>query len=135
MSERVTFVGALVVALVGCSTTPPRNNLSGKVLLGSEAVIEGIVTLHGPDGKQATSSIFPNGTYSIDDPPIGKCQITLQGIPAGATTGGGRPLKHGEKTETGSRPSQIPKKYGRLDNGLTVEFSPGRQTYDIVLEP
>ncbi len=117
--------------LLGCGA-PPRHNLGGKVILGDTAVAEGVVTLHGPDGQTAASSIRPDGAYSIDDPPLGMCQITVQGAPGIVSSGG---EVHGENPEIRVRPSRIPKKYERLDNGLQVQVRGGRQTHDIVLKP
>jgi hypothetical protein len=120
--------GIAVLLLAGCSAAPAaRDNLTGRVLLDGVAVADGIVTLHGPDGQDATSSILTDGTYSVDDPPLGTCQITLRDPPGAAG-----PAAHGDSPgENG--PSRIPDKYARPGNGLQVEVKPGQTVFTIIL--
>ena len=118
--------GVVVVLMLGCSPSPPpRDNLSGTVRLGDQIVVEGIVTLHGSDGRTANSSIRTDGSFSIDDPPLGLCQITVEAVPD--PTGA---YSHGE---SGTRPSPIPLKYAKPGNGLQVEITPGQHRHDIAL--
>jgi hypothetical protein len=125
-----TFVCAGLILLfpAGCSgPSAVRNNLSGRVLLDGRPVTDGIVTLHGAAGEQGTSSILPDGTYSVDDPPIGTCQITVQDPPGGAG-----PDAHATNPAA-VRTSRIPARYRKPGNGLEIEVSPGRSAHDICL--
>src|SRR5207253_9265284 len=96
--------GVAIVLMIGCSPSPPpRDNLSGTVRLGDQIVVEGIVTLHGSEGRMANSSIRTDGSFSIDDPPLGLCQITGEVVPD--PTGA---YAHGE---SGGRASPSPLTY------------------------
>ncbi len=117
-----------IILIAGCSGAPTaRNNLAGRVLLDGNVINDGIVTLHGPGSAEAISSIRVDGTYSIDDPPLGICQITVRDVPSGD----GGPVAHGEQPK--SQPSRIPAKYERTGNGLQVEVKPGQHSHDIAL--
>jgi hypothetical protein len=120
------------VLLIGCSNATPtvRNNVSGRVLLDGKPVPEGIVTLHGPNGMTANGSIRPDGFYTIDDPPLGLCQITVEAIPDphGVDV-------HGEKAGTGTRPSVAPARYAKPGNGLQIEVVAGQHKHDVLLKP
>jgi hypothetical protein len=123
--------GLVLLAAVGCSTGgPTRNSLSGQVLLDGRPVTDGVVTLHGPGGAEATSSIRADGSYVVDDPPLGVCQITVRAEPAGVSV---EPAAHGEEARRATAASGIPKRYERPGNGLEVDVKPGRQTHTIAL--
>jgi hypothetical protein len=115
-----------VVALAGCASPPAvRNNVTGTVTLDGKPVAAGVVNLHGPDGTVATSGILPDGTYSVDDPPVGLCQITVVDATAGSPTSAHDPGP--------ARPSAIPAKYAKPGNGLQVEVRPGQNSHTIAL--
>jgi hypothetical protein len=124
-----------VVAVLGCSSNQPeRNEVTGKVTLDGQPVTEGIVTFHGGNNAKASGAVMANGTYTVSDPPTGRCEITVAGVPGnsiGAKQEGGG---HSAGVPGfGSRPSVIPKKYGRPGNGLSHEVQPGPQTKDLEL--
>jgi hypothetical protein len=122
-------IAAALVLQPGCkSDTPVRNNLAGRVLLDGQLINDGIVTLHGPDWGEATSSIRADGTYSIDDPPLGDCKITVRDVP-GARPGA---AEHDPAPEQ-PRQSRIPFRYEKPENGLHVEVMPGKHSHDIRL--
>lgn len=116
---------AVLLVLAGCAAPPAeRNNLSGKLTLDGRPLTDGIVTLVGANGQDATSSILADGTYSVDDPPLGTCEVTVRDAPRGG------PMAHGESAD---RPARIPSKYQKPGNGLKVDVRPGRAVYDIHL--
>jgi hypothetical protein len=127
------FLAVVLTVIPGCSTgTPPRNSVTGKVTLNGQPVSEGLVTFHGQNGQSANGSICPDGSYTIDDPPLGLCQITVQGAP-GLAYGARDPAEHGTPAESERRPSLVPAKYSQLGNGLRMDVTPGRHVRDLPL--
>jgi hypothetical protein len=130
---RIALAAALLALAAGCSSTPERPEVTGKVTFQGKPIEEGLVTFHGPDGKQATGSIRPDGGYTVADPPLGVCQITLSGTPGNTGKAGGD--GHSAVPGAGQRPSLIPKKYAKPGNGLSHDVKPGPQTCDLPLTP
>jgi hypothetical protein len=127
MTRRRPFVAVLLVILAGCADAPrPRNNVSGRVRLGGRPFTDGIVTLVGPDGREATASILSDGSYSIDDPPLGLCQVVVRDIPGGS--GLAAHARH-----PAPAPSCVPKRYQQPGNGFQVEVKPGQVAFDIAM--
>lgn len=93
------------------------------------------MTYHGANNQKASGTILPNGNYTVSDPPVGLCQITLEGVPGnriGSQPGDGHSAP---VPGAGPRPSGIPKKYARPGNGLSHEVVAGTQTRDLELSP
>lgn len=117
----------------GASKSHERDNVSGTVTLSGRAFEQGIVTLHGPDGKQASGSILAAGRYLIDDPPLGLCQVTVTPPPGFANaTFDKNADPHAPPTE---KASPIPAKYRTPGNGLSVEVKAGATVYNIEMTP
>jgi len=120
----------------GCGPKGPKNSVSGKVTLNGKAVA-GQVSFIGPDGKEITSGINPDGTYMIPDPPTGQAKIVVKGMPGGGGVAGVQGTKTIEApgattAEVGVPP---PLKYAAPDNGLTFNVTGGKQTHNIELTP
>lgn len=123
------------VGAVGCQSAKPpdRNTVSGVVKLSGQPFTDGIVTLHGSNGQQATGAILGGGRYMIDDPPLGLCQVTVTPIPGFANaTQDPNADPHAAPKE---KFSSIPIKYRTPGNGLAVEVKTGGTTYDIDMTP
>jgi hypothetical protein len=133
MTMRFTLFGPLLIAgLTGCAANaPPRNSVSGKVTINERLVTEGMVTFHGADGHTANGAIAPNGGYTIDDPPLGLCEITVEAAPG--LSYAVDPVEHGVKPDTNTRPSQVPAKYARPGNGLQIDVKPGQHVRNLQL--
>jgi len=124
-------------AVTGCgSQKGPKSSVSGKVTYKGENVA-GMVSFVGPDNKEVPSPIKGDGTYQVDDPPIGQVKVvvkgmlggTVPGVQKGGPTGGELPSMPG--MAKGANP---PAKYGSADKTpLSTEIKPGKQTYDITL--
>src|SRR5437764_1278775 len=76
-------IGGLVM-LIGCSGGPREaaNSVKGKVTVQGNPVNAGTVTFHATvkDGKDASGPIL-NGSYRIEDPPVGQVKISVRGMP------------------------------------------------------
>lgn len=133
-STAVWIVLAATFSVTGCKSEPsPRDNVNGTVMFGTQIIERGIVTLHGPDGNQASAAILPGGRYSIDDPPIGLCQITITPTPGFAVASSSQVNDpHAPPVEV---VSSLPKKYAKPGNGLSIEVKPGITNYNIVMTP
>jgi len=131
----------LVVALVfltGCpGSKDSANSVSGKVTLKSGEKVSGLVVFVGPDNKEYTTPVKPDGTYTLSDPPIGKVKVLVKSMGLGVPAAG----KIETKEAGGSMPSTSggaapPAKYAMANTSdLTYEVKPGKQTYDIELTP
>lgn len=124
------LVGWLAL-ISGCGAAKPvvRDNVSGVVKLSGRIFEHGLVTLHGPDGKQASASILSGGRYLIDDPPLGLCQVTVTPPPGFANANfDANADPHAPPKE---QASPIPAKYRTPGNGLSVEVKAGATVYNI----
>ena len=135
------FAG-LVIVVAGCSPSGPSTTVKGKVTLKNEAVA-GIVGFI-KDGKEVPGPINPDGTYFVNDPPIGTCKIIVKAIPgaAGAAPKGLEALPKDLAPKDKLMPAQAgaagltpPPRYAQPDNGLTFTVKSGANNHDIVLEP
>jgi hypothetical protein len=134
-AARVSALGvAVCLLLVSCAKKAPavRNNVAGSVKLGSAPLTSGMVTLHGPDGMTATGAVLPDGNYSIDDPPLGVCQVTV--TPPSGFTSPNANAGDDSHAPPESRNSPIPAKYHKPGNGLSVDVKPGATKIDIELK-
>jgi len=128
----------LVLFLVtGCGKGGPKNSVSGKVLFKDQPVM-GSVTFVGPDGKEVSGPINPDGTYTVNDPPLGEDKIAIKGIPGMVNA---PPPPQGELPGMKGMPAPPkmavppPAKYANPANGLTFKVTGGKQTYNIDLNP
>src|SRR5262249_15539157 len=124
-----------LLLFLGCGKAnhSERNTVSGVVTLSGRPFEDGIVTLYGPAGEQATGAILPGGRYSIDDPPLGQCEVTVT-PPPGFTS-----PNFSQGADAHSPPkekaSPIPQKYRNRGNGLTVDVKPGGTIFNIAMVP
>ena len=121
MIYRIVSPSALFLALgllTGCGGTGGReahpDALTGKVTYNGQPVKSVALTVTGPDGKAVGTTADDQGVYTIPSPPKGQLQFQL------AAPGGGK--------------LPFPEKYTKPNNGLSVEYAGGRQTYDIELK-
>jgi hypothetical protein len=119
--------------------------VKGRVTLQGKAVA-GEVIFTGPDGRKASAKASLDGSFLIQNPPLGMCKITIVQIPGLAPP---PPEVAQDKAGTikdkvgggirGAKPLEWtipPAKYANPDNGLkSYEVKPGRHEYDIRLTP
>ncbi|HJZ58715.1 MAG TPA: carboxypeptidase-like regulatory domain-containing protein [Gemmataceae bacterium] len=111
---RYLLAGLVAAMAIGCGAqTAGKNTLSGKVTAHGRPVADVALVVTGPDGKTSGGTTNPEGVYLIPDPPKGQLQFHF--IPAG-------PAK-----------KSVPEKYVKPGNGLGLEYTGGKRTYDIEL--
>jgi len=140
----VLLLAALVVA-VGCGGKgTAKNSVSGKVTLSGDPVT-GTIVFVGSDGKTVEAPISPDGTYTVDNPPIGSIKIAVKGLsgPGGMappTPSGAKDTDKLMGADKGKAASKMggtpPAKYAVAESsGLTFTVTSGKQKHDIPLEP
>jgi len=131
----------VLVTISGCPSNPVTTAVTGKVTLEGKPVA-GTITFLGPENKSAMGPIM-DGKYTVSNPPVGKCKVTITGTglppPTGAV-GVGKEIKDTDPsakmkdkmppTGGGEAP---PAKYTSPDNGLTYEVVAGKNEKDFAL--
>ena len=133
--------GCLVAALLALAASgcgKPTGNISGKVIYEGKPLPGGYVnfTNEGDSPAVQTSTIQPDGSYSISHMPVGPAKITVQGIlgPAGpaenpVVPGGSMGGAGGRKTV------YVPPRYANTSTSdLTYPVVSGGQSHDIELK-
>jgi hypothetical protein len=110
-----------LAALVGCSGSGKPGSLSGTVKFNGQPARYVTVVVTSADGKTAGGTANENGVYLIPDPPKGTLKFQILG-----GRGGNR---------QGSTVATLPPRYARPDNGLGLEYTGGKKTFDIELTP
>jgi hypothetical protein len=149
------FLAAVLVA-VGCSGKGAKNSVTGKVTMNGQPVKGTVVFLGANSEKQG--GIEGDGTYYIQDPPLGEVTVLIKAYEKGAEFGGGggsdkkpeipqlKPTKEkGVAPDTGGRSPSLPEasggvnppaKYGKKDSSplkITVKGSV-KEKHDFTLE-
>jgi hypothetical protein len=143
------FASALASFLVtGCGDPLNRGGkVSGKVTIDGEPVTAGNVLFQSEDGKwNASGPLRGDGTYEVDEPPLGRVQIAVQTLmyrgqsarAEGGNRATGNPGSAGmvlpDPSVRGLVYKEIPGKYEELrTSGLTHVITHGDQTFDIPL--
>jgi hypothetical protein len=137
----------LLAFAVGCGPNyKARGTVKGTVTFAGKNLTAGSVVFYGKDNLTGSASIRTDGTYVINDAPLGDVKITvtvpqmppggvgyMKGAPAG-------PVMPGESASSATTiPSNvvsIPQKYANVEtSGLTYTVQRGEQTHDIPLTP
>jgi hypothetical protein len=119
------LAGPVIIALlvVGCGKPVAR----GKVSYKGQALNSGSVTFVGADGKEKSSAINPDGTYSIIEPPKGEVKVGVSVSTASGSISAPPP--------GAPRPVIIPATYADpKTSGITKTVGKGSQTIDIDLQ-
>jgi hypothetical protein len=135
-ARRVGLLFALLWA-AGCGTGPTTpggasggTRVSGSVKLNDQPVNYGVVAFHIGD-RVVKSPIYPDGTYSLNNPPPGEAKVVLlvdpTPPPMAAAAGGPQAEKPPKLI-----PVKVPAKYAdKATTDLTYTVGAGPQTYDI----
>jgi len=122
----------LVLGVSGCGTKGAANSVSGKVTLNDEPV-KGLVVFVGADNKEVSAPTNPNGTYTLDNPPLGQVKVLVKTVgPVGVDT---PPPKDAPNMPKAGGVAPPAKYASAATSGLTYEVKAGKHTYDIPLKP
>ena len=142
----------LPLVLAGCGSKE-RATVEGKVTVDGAPANVGVVTFLSVDGKSRISAmkagIQPDGTYRLDDAPLGDVKVSVAPLSLSQGRGAARrkerikdlvEMRKGGKGPPQAAPAPadsavpIPKKYANADSsGLTTTLKPGKNVYDIEL--
>jgi hypothetical protein len=134
-----------IVGLASCGKADPLNRgatVTGSVTIDGKALAGGVVVFESVDGKfNPQSTIRLDGTYIIQEPPIGSCKISvktshLASFAPPLTLKGKVSQKQfpGFNEEEVGYFTPIPNKYeSSATSGLSIEIKSGNMTYDIPL--
>lgn len=144
----------VVLFPTGCGPNlKDRGVVKGKVTVGKKALTTGTVMFYGKNGMSASATIAPDGSYEMNDAPLGECKVTVSvpNLPADPMTrarlkGGGMKFPEGPKDPTKDSPDlpsapRVPKEVVPIDikysnpesSGLSYTVQKGEQTYNIEL--
>lgn len=127
--------GLLLFLLVGCG--PRYGNLAGSVSFEGKPVRMGSVLVVGSDGVPRSTTIQDDGSYAVDNVPIGTVRIAVSS-PDPETMVVSLP-KHGrirqDNTVDNTKWFPIPEKYAEFDQSdLTCTVKTGSNRFNIELK-
>jgi hypothetical protein len=125
----------LALALLGCG--PSVTEVSGTVTFKDRRLTSGSVIFVGQDGESSSSAIAEDGSYQIENAPVGPVRIAVASHPREPPglkrpPGQAAPLREDPKDGT----VKIPKKYeDHKTSDLSYTVKRGSNTFNIDLEP
>jgi thiol-disulfide isomerase/thioredoxin len=125
--------------LPGCSwpaRTDNLNTLTGVVRYGDEPVWEGRITLLGPDNRVATTTLEPDGTFRIVNPPQGNVRVGVVNYPRPASVPlvGLRSPEQAISVVPPQPTIELPERYADpVRSDVVVEIGSGEKHLDIQL--
>jgi hypothetical protein len=139
--------GVLIVSLVvtptACLSKKPTAEVQGRVTYKGVPLPEGVVLFLAQDRRQDIGMIRHDGTYVVEQAPVGLNKVSVQTSPPSpplgpATRRANEPEKKGlptgDKSLVHSVP--IPSRYANTDtSGITFTVKDGSNRYDIELKP
>jgi hypothetical protein len=142
VSQVVLAVG-LVITPIACSSQRPTGEVQGRVTYKGVPLPEGIVLFLAEDRRQDIGSIRQDGTYVVEQAPVGPNKVSVQTSPPSPPLGpallrANEPEKKGLPTGYKSpvKSITIPARYANTDtSGLTFTVQEGSNRYDIELKP
>jgi hypothetical protein len=132
---------ASMAILSGCAK--PFGSVTGTVTLGGAPLSAGVVSFLAKDGTVVSANVDANGTYRVDDVPVGLARVTvytasnLDHVAMGEVlkNQGRDPAKFKAMPKSGPPPVAVPQKYSTPEtSGLTVAVGKGEMKYDIPLD-
>jgi hypothetical protein len=136
---RRVFLGcAVFLILAGTGCGPRLGHVTGKVLYNNKPLPSGTVLFVGPEGsRRGFSPIGPDGTYRIENVPVGPVKIAVVSeprVPPGLMRGQAPGPQPPDQAKNDYVP--IPARYENPNqSGLTYTVESGRHTKDLTLMP
>jgi hypothetical protein len=129
------FLLFLTLPLMGCG--PDVTEVSGKVTFKDRPLSSGSVIFVRQDGESSSSAIAPDGSYLIENAPIGPVKIAVAShplVPPGLMKSPGQAVDRRGDPKDGT--VKIPKKYEDHEtSGLAYTVERGSHTFNIDLKP
>jgi hypothetical protein len=134
-----------LVFLPGCGKKA-RATVKGKVSFMKQHLTAGTVSFIAADGRNGSSIIKSDGTYAVNDAPVGEVTITVTTpkrapVPETKPPPGMKGMPKEFQPPDAEEPKAVrvvpaPEKYGKVETS-TLKFSvqPGTQDHDIELTP
>jgi hypothetical protein len=116
-----------MVLAAGCDSGPKAATVTGQVKVGGKPVDAGMIAFIPADGQTYQADIAPDGTYRVDNVPLGDAVVLVHRPP--------HPAADKVMKETNAPPppppSPIPEKYGDLaKSDLRYTVKAGDNKYD-----
>jgi len=127
----LTLLIAAILA-AGCGEKQAANVISGKVTLDGDPVFGNVVFVSA-DNKEVSSPTATDGTYRIENPPVGQVKVLVKGMP-GQVTGGAPPPKDAPAMSNKQGVAPPPKYAAATSSDLSYEVKAGKHTYNIELK-
>jgi hypothetical protein len=100
-------VTGLLFSAIGCgSGTVGNSTVTGTVSYKGKPLTVGTIEFYGPAGKVSSSSINPDGTFTVPDAPVGDDTVVVRVPPPGPKLPPGAPVLGPQAT-----PVPIPRQY------------------------
>lgn len=102
---RRSAAAALVLAAclqAGCSGGPDSGTVTGTVSVAGKPLAGGSISFIGADGRPIAAEISPNGTYRVDNVPLGEAIVVVNALPSD------EPARHKAIKEQISQPPPAP---------------------------
>lgn len=130
---RGAWVLVLTALVLGCSSSPPKSSVTGKVTLNGKPVTAGQISFIPPDGHSYQAEIQPDGSYRVDEVFPGECVVLIYPPPVN------EPEKHmrikelqgKEEPKAPAKAPAFPPKYSELtQTDLRFTVNPGENSYN-----
>ena len=125
----------LALALLGCG--PSATEVSGRVTFKDRPLSSGTVVFVGQNGQRKSTAITEDGSYRIENAPIGPVRIAVAShprVPPGLNKSPGQASASRKDPKDGT--VKIPKRYENHEkSGLAYIVERGSNTINIDLEP
>ena len=121
-----------LAAAAGCSK--PVAVVTGTVTFDNKPLTTGEIHFLGPEGKSRSTVIGTDGTYRVDNAPVGKVKVA---VVARKVEGEGKLMANPWKAlpKPATVTSLIPTKYNDPEqSGLSYDVAMGQQTIDVALK-
>jgi len=134
-------VGLALLCHAGCG--PSTSEISGKVTIGTKAVVCGTVNLMGEGDLTYQGQIEPDGKFVIKGVPHGEYRVMVfsqdpsppSAVKRKEKIAPGADIRTKEREEFRSKWTPLPKKYNSYEeSGLTVRVNQAHHVFDIPLQ-